>query len=110
MRQVAKDVPRSRQSAVTHITDKMLDNFRYVGLIHIAFPNARIIHAHRNPVDTCLSCFSIQFNKVAFSYDLGELGRYYRAYVSVMNHWRAMLAPARILHVRYEDVVADVET
>ena len=92
------------------ITDKMPSNFLFVGLIHIALPNARIIHARRNPVDTCLSCFSKLFaGEQQFAYDLGELGRYYRAYDRLMAHWRDVLPEGRMLEVDYEEVVADLE-
>ncbi len=92
------------------ITDKMPVNFRFAGLIHLALPNARIIHTRRDPIDTCLSCFSILFGgDQPFTYDLGELGRYYRAYAALMEHWRNVLPPGVLLELRYEDVVADVE-
>ncbi len=92
-----------------HVTDKMLYNFRSVGLIHLAFPNARIIHACRDPVDTCLSCFSLHFVNNQQMYDLGELGRYYRAYAELMQHWREVLPHGVMLDVHYEDLVADLE-
>jgi tetratricopeptide (TPR) repeat protein len=93
-----------------HVTDKMPSNFLFVGLIHLALPNARIIHAVRDPVDTCMSCFSKLFNACQnFSYDLAELGRYYRHYQAMMEHWHRVLPPGRILDVRYEDLVADLE-
>jgi len=92
-------------------TDKLPLNFLYAGFIHLAFPNARIIHSRRNPADTCLSCYTKLFSTPqAHTYDLGELGRYYRAYEKLMDHWRAML-PARIfLDVDYEALVADPES
>ncbi|MGH7030610.1 MAG: sulfotransferase family protein [Stellaceae bacterium] len=94
----------------TRITDKMPANFRYAGLIHLALPNARIIHLSRDPVDTCLSCFSILFGgDQPFTYDLGELGRYYRAYQRLMAHWRAVLPAGVMLEVRYEALVGDFE-
>ena len=93
------------------ITNKMPSSFFYVGLIHLALPNARIIHTARNPVDTCLSCFSKLFAGVqAFSYELGELGRYYRKYDELMSHWRSVLPAGAMLDVQYEEVVADFET
>ena len=74
-------------------------------------PNARIIHVQRDPIDTCLSMFSIQFNEpVEYAYDLGELGRYYRAYERLMDHWRRVLPEGAMLDVRYEDVVDDIES
>lgn len=92
------------------ITDKLLDNFRHLGLIHLALPNARIIHTRRDPVDTCLSCYSKLFAAPqAYTYDLGTLGRYWRAYDRLMAHWRAVLPPGVMLEVRYEEVVSDFE-
>ncbi len=96
--------------AAQRVTDKMLANFRFVGLIRLALPNARIIHTRRDPVDTCLSCFSKLFAGVMpHTYDLGELGRYYRGYARLMAHWRTVLPQGVMLEVDYEDVVADLE-
>ena len=68
------------------ITDKMPNNFLFAGLIHLMLPDARIIHVRRDPLDTCFSCFSKLFaGEQRFSYDLGELGRFYRAYESLMG-------------------------
>jgi tetratricopeptide (TPR) repeat protein len=92
------------------VTDKMPSNYYLVGLIHLALPNAKIIHTVRDPVDTCISCFSKLFTEgQSYTYDLGELGRYYKRYERLMAHWRDVLPPGRILDVRYEDVVADLE-
>jgi tetratricopeptide (TPR) repeat protein len=91
------------------IIDKALLNFMYLGLIHLALPNAKFIHARRNPVDTCLSCFSKLFDDVPFSFELGELGRYYRAYERLMAHWHAVLPDTVLLEVHYENLVDDFE-
>jgi tetratricopeptide (TPR) repeat protein len=92
------------------ITDKMPSNYYFAGLIHLALPNAVIIHCVRDPVDTCVSCFSKLFSaEQVHTYDLGELGRYYRRYERLMAHWRSVLPQGRMLKVRYEDVVADLE-
>jgi len=92
------------------ITDKMPSNFIFAGLIHLALPDAVIIHTVRDPLDTCVSCFSKQFTEAqAHTYDLAELGRYFGRYRTLMAHWRRVLPPGRILDVRYEDVVDDVE-
>lgn len=93
------------------VIDKMPSNYYYTGLIHLALPNAVIIHSMRDPVDTCISCFSklFKFGAQLHTYDLGEIGRYYRRYQRLMEHWRDVLPPDRILDVRYEDVVADIE-
>jgi tetratricopeptide (TPR) repeat protein len=92
------------------ITDKMPGNYRIAGLIHVAMPNAPIIHTRRDPVDTCLSCFSKLFgDELNWSYDLSELGRHYRQYQDMMEHWEDVLPPGTILDVQYEDVVDDLE-
>jgi Flp pilus assembly protein TadD len=92
------------------VTDKMPSNVRFVGLIGLALPNARIIYTRRDPLDTCISCFSILFESQPQTNDLAELGRYYRAQEALMEHWRAVLEPGTILDVHYEEVVADLET
>jgi Flp pilus assembly protein TadD len=104
---VRRDVP----AAAARFIDKLPANFQFVGLIHTALPNARVIHICREPLDTCLSAFSILFSGAAqlYSYDLGELGRYYRAYERVMTHWRNVLPAGIMLDVQYEAVVGDLE-
>lgn len=93
-----------------HITDKMPANFFALGMIHLMLPNARIIHVKRDPVDTCLSCFTRLFQrKQDQTYDLAELGRYYVDYARLMAHWRKVLPADAFLEVRYEDIVADQE-
>ena len=90
------------------VVDKTLPNFVHLGLLHLALPNARFIHARRSPVDTCLSCFSKLLGAASFSFDLGELGRYYAAYDRLMAHWRAVLPAGALLEVYYEDMVSDL--
>jgi tetratricopeptide (TPR) repeat protein len=93
------------------VVDKMPSNFLYVGLIHRMLPNARIIHVRRDPVDTCLSCYTKLFTREQlFSYDQAELASFYADYLRLMDHWRAILPTDRFIEVNYEDVVADVET
>ncbi len=92
------------------VTDKMPGNFGVIGLIHLALPKAKIIHTVRDPIDTCLSCFSKLFGDgQPFTYDLSELGRYYRAYQNLMAHWHDVLPEGVFLDVRYEDLVEDFE-
>ena len=102
---------RDAPAAATRITDKMLANFRFAGLIHAAMPNARIIHICRDRVDTCLSIFSILFSGDAhpYSYNLAELGRFYCAYEKALSHWRNVLPAGVMLEVQYEQTVEDVE-
>ncbi len=91
--------------------DKLPGNFINIGLIRMAFPNARIIHAVRDLEDTCVSCYSKLFREWQnFSYDLTDLGRYARDYRALMAHWKAVLPADAILDVTYEDVVADLES
>ena len=97
-------------AAAPRVVDKLLSNFLFVGQIYLALPNARVIHAMRDPIDTCLSCYATFFTKeLPYTFDLGELGRYYRAYRGLMDHWRAALPAGALLEVQYEKVVEDVE-
>jgi tetratricopeptide (TPR) repeat protein len=97
------------RAAAERVTDKMPSNYYFAGLIHLALPNAKIINTVRDPMDTCISCFSKLFSaEQNHTYELGELGRYYKRYERLMAHWRTVLPAGRILDVRYEDVVADV--
>lgn len=92
------------------VVDKMLSNFFYVGLIRLALPQARIVHIRRHPVDTCVSCFTHHFaDSLNHTYDLAELGRYYRAYDALMTHWRTVLPEKSMLELRYEEVIHDFE-
>jgi tetratricopeptide (TPR) repeat protein len=92
------------------IVDKLPENFLRIGLIRAILPNARIIHTMRDPIDTCVSCYSKLFTSGQhFSYDLGELGRYYRRYRDLMTHWRSVVPPGVMLDVAYEDLVDDLE-
>lgn len=101
---------RARAPDAPRISDKTLDNFLHVGLIHLALPQARIIHTRRDAVDTCLSCFSQLFNGYhPYAYDLAELGRYWRAYDRLMAHWRRVLPAGVMLELDYEELVGDPE-
>jgi len=92
------------------IVNKLPGNFLHIGLIRLILPNARIVHTARHPADTCVSCYSKLFTSgVNYSYDLAELGRYYRGYSELMTHWRTVLPPSAVLDVSYEDVVDDLE-
>jgi len=93
----------------SRIVDKMPGNFNFAGLIHAILPKAKIIHSRRHPVETCLSCYRILFAEGhQWTYDLGQLGRYYKRYWDMMKHWRAQF-PDMMYEARYEDNVADVE-
>ena len=95
---------------VVHVTDKMPYNYMAIGVIHALLPNARIIHVKRNPLDTCLSCYTKLFtNGQYYSYDLTELGHYYRCYEHIMDHWRQLLPDDAWLEIEYETVVGNLE-
>jgi tetratricopeptide (TPR) repeat protein len=92
------------------VIDKMPANFLYAGLIHAAFPRARIIHMRRHPIDTCLSIyFQNFFNMGPYANDFDNLAHYYREYLRIVAHWRAVLAATTLLEVPYEALVADQE-
>jgi tetratricopeptide (TPR) repeat protein len=89
--------------------DKMPNNFRHIGLIHLMLPNARIIDARREPMACCFSNLKQLFAQgQEFTYSIDDIARYYRTYIDLMQHWDEVL-PGRILRVRHEDVVDDLE-
>jgi tetratricopeptide (TPR) repeat protein len=89
--------------------DKMPNNFRHLGLIHLILPNARIIDARREPMACCFSNFKQLFaNGQEFTYSIEDIARYYRTYLELMAHWDTVL-PGKVLRILYEDVVADLE-
>jgi tetratricopeptide (TPR) repeat protein len=98
-----------RKTGRPFFIDKMPNNFAHVGLIHLMLPNSRIIDARRHPLGCCFSCFKQHFARgQSFTYDLGELGRYYRNYVALMDHFDTVL-PGRVHRVFYENMVEDTE-
>jgi len=102
---------RARAPTSARVTDKMPSNFRLIGVILHALPQARIIHCRRDPMDTCFSCYAAKFTRgQAFAYDLQELGAYYRAYENAMTYWRAHAPAGRFIEVDYEAIVDDLET
>ena len=89
--------------------DKMPNNFRHIGLIHLILPNAKIIDARREPMACCFSNLKQLFTRGQdFTYGVEDSARYYRTYVELMDHWDAVL-PGRVLRVQHEDVVDDLE-
>jgi predicted Zn-dependent protease len=89
--------------------DKMPNNFRHIGLIHLMLPNAKIIDARRDPMSCCFSNLKQLFAQgQEFTYSIEDIARYYRTYLDLMSHWDRVL-PDRILRVRHEDVVNDLE-
>ena len=98
-----------RKTPAPFFIDKMPNNFAHLGFIHLMLPNAKIIDARRHPLGCCLSGFKQHFARgQSFSYDLAEIGRYYRDYVELMAHFDAVL-PGRVHRVFYEDMVENTE-
>ena len=90
--------------------DKMPNNFSHIGLIHSILPNAAVIDVRRHPLDSCFSSFKQHFAQgQSFTYDLEDLGRYYRCYLALMDHWDRVL-PGRVMHLQYEALVRDPDT
>ena len=100
---------RMHRKNAPRFTDKMPNNFRHIGLIHLILPNAKIIDARRYPLDCCFSMFKQLFAQgQEFTYGLEEAGNYYNSYVKLMDHWDKVL-PNKILRVNNEDVIDDLE-
>jgi tetratricopeptide (TPR) repeat protein len=97
------------RSGLPFFIDKMPNNFSHIGLIKLILPNAKIIDARRNPLDTCFSCYKQLFARgQVFTYDLPELARYYINYVKLMDHWDATL-PDFVYRVNYEKMITNQE-
>ena len=107
--QYLRDTRAYRATDRPRFIDKMPNNFRHIGLIHLILPNARIIDARREPLACCFSNFKQLFAQgQTFTYGLEDIARYYRTYLELMRHWDEVL-PGRVLRVHYEDVVQDLE-
>jgi hypothetical protein len=100
---------RIYRSDKARFIDKMPNNFRHVGLIHLILPNAKIIDARREPMACCFGNFKQLFaHGQEFTYSIEDIARYYRTYLELMRHWDAVL-PGRVLRVQHEDLVDDLE-
>jgi tetratricopeptide (TPR) repeat protein len=98
------------RSGKPRFIDKMPNNFRHIGLIHLLLPNARIIDARREPMACCFGNFKqLYASGQEFSYSIEDTARYYRTYLELMAHWNAVL-PGRVLRVQHEDLVNDLES
>lgn len=97
--------------ACKRITDKSLNNIRFVGAIHCAMPMAKIVHVRRNPLDTCLSIYknNLEGHLFDFGCNLEELGHYYRMYLQLMQHWREILPEGAMYELDYEQLVGNQE-
>ena len=103
------DRSRIQREDAPFFIDKMPNNFMHIGLIHLILPNAKIIDARRHPMAACFSSYTQLFaSGQSFTYGLSNIGRYYRNYVDIMDHWDLVL-PGKVLRVHYEQVVSDTE-
>jgi tetratricopeptide (TPR) repeat protein len=103
------DETRIYRSGRPRFIDKMPNNFSHIGLIQLILPNATIIDVRRHPMDACFSAYKQHFAQgQSFTYDLEDLGRYYRSYLELMDHWDEVL-PGKVFHLAYEDLVRDTE-
>jgi len=92
-----------------YFIDKMPNNFRHIGLIHLILPNAKIIDARREAMACCFSNFKQLFaSGQEFTYGIEDIARYYRSYIELMEHWDTVL-PGKVLRVQHEEVVEDLE-
>ena len=104
------DTTRVQRTDTPYFIDKMPNNFRHIGLIHLILPNAKIVDARRHPMAACFSGFKQLFaSGQTFTYDLTGIGYYYRDYMKLMDHWDEVL-PGRVYRVQYEDMVNDTES
>ena len=100
---------RIYRTAKARFIDKMPNNFSHVGLLQLILPKATIIDVRRNPMDACFSAYKQHFAQgQSFTYDLDDLGSYYRSYVGLMDHWDDVL-PGKVFHLSYEDLVRNTE-
>lgn len=107
--QFMRQAQRHRQTDAPFFIDKLPNNFLYVGLILLAMPNAKIINTVRHPMDNCFGCFKqLWAEGQYFTYDLEDLGRYYRDYIRLMKHWQTVF-PDKVHSVNYEQVVDNLE-
>ncbi|HLK14106.1 MAG TPA: sulfotransferase [Fimbriimonadaceae bacterium] len=99
---------RSAGPGKARITDKLPQNFMRAGLIHLALPNARIVHTRRNALDTCLSIYTTR-SVVEYAHAFADMAYYYREYERLMAHWRAVLPASRLFEIDYEAMIVDRE-
>lgn len=104
------DTTQIHRSGTPFFTDKMPNNFRHIGLIHLIMPNAKIIDARRNAMDCCWSCYKQLFAEgQEFTYSLEDIAEYYKNYVDLMEHWNTVLPEGKILHVQHENLLDNFE-
>ena len=108
-KQYLENAANNRFEQTPFFTDKTPNNFSFIGLIHLILPNAKIINARRHPVDCCLGNYKQLWGLGQhFTYDVFELGDYYKQYHKIMKHWHEVL-PGKVLDVHYEETVTDLE-
>ncbi len=105
--QIYRDGIKGYGNTAVHLINKTPDNFLYLGLIHLALPNAKVVHLRRHPLDSCYAMYKTLFRMgYPFSYSLDDLGHYYLAYHQLMAHWRKTI-PDSFVDIDYETLVSD---
>jgi len=99
----------TKHPGAERVVDKQLFNYMYVGLIALLFPQAKILHTYRHPIDTCLSCYFQDFKFINWSYDMAWIAEHYIFYRNMMAYWKTVLPPGRLIEVNYEAVVDNPE-
>lgn len=99
----------NKRNNTARMINKMPDNFLHLGLINLLFPKANIIHVVRSPLDTCLSCYFQYFNSVPWANDLSWISRHYKLYKRAMAYWEKELPEGKVIEVKYEELVSDIE-
>jgi len=103
------EVLRKGNEDSLRITDKLPENYVYLGFIHLMFPKARVIHSIRNPLDTCLSCYFQSFTSLNWTFEMDSITRRYQHYRQIMDYWKSALPAGTILDVNYEDLINNQE-
>ena len=109
-KQYIEESQRYRETEKPFFTDKLPNNFPFMGLVHLILPNAKIINTRRHPLDSCLGAYKQLFGHGQnFTYDMLDLAHYYQQYDAMINHWHNVM-PGKILDVHYEETVTDLES
>jgi hypothetical protein len=110
LRREFQELSASAGGDVLHVTEKSPLNYHVLGLIHVCFPKARIVHCQRSPLDTCLSIYSTPFRQgIPFGHEKARIVKFYRYYLAFMAHWRSSLPPESLLEIEYEQLITNRE-
>ena len=109
-KQYIEESQRYRETDKPFFTDKLPNNYPFMGLVHLILPNAKIINARRHPFDSCLGAYKQLFGHGQnFTYDMLDLAHYYQQYDATIKHWHKVM-PGKVLDVHYEETVTDLDS